>query len=118
MKKNAYIEKLEQTEGVLSVMKFHRFQNNLMKYLDEKNFSRVYEVGLVGASGKAIWEEVVYETKQKFYLDVTFSNSEEDFGLTIYYRPEKFQELIYFTTQLLKPFKDARDNNTTAEGEN
>lgn len=117
-KKNSYIEKLEQVDGVFSIMKFHKFQNNLIKYLDEKNFQRVYEVSIVPFNGKATWEEVVYETKQKFYLDVLYSNSDDDYSLTIYYRPEGFQELIYLTTQLLKPFKDGTNNNPTTTGEN
>ena len=116
MNKNSYIIRLEQTEGVFSVMKFHKFQNNLIKFLDDKKMQRVYEVGNVPANGKASWEQVIFETKQKFYLDVNYFKTDEEYGLTIYYKPEQFQELIYFTTQLLKPFKDATNNSGTTEG--
>ena len=120
MVKPEYISNLEQREGIFSEMDFHRFTSNLIKYLDTKNIKRVYERGVVSNSGKASWVEVIFLTQQKFYLYVLCSpvNGEDEFTLTIYYKPEQFQELIFFTTQLLKPFKDGTINDGTTEAEN
>jgi hypothetical protein len=110
-----FINQLEKKEGIFSLLDFHRYPDDLIKYLDEKKLKRVYERGVVSNRGKAKWEEVIYETAQKFYLQVNTINvnGEDEFGLTIYYKPEQFKELVFLTTQLLKPFKDGTDNNGT-----
>jgi hypothetical protein len=118
--KPEFISQLEIKEGVFSLLDFHRYQDNLIKYLDEKKLKRVFEKGVVSNRGKAKWEEVIFETAQKFYFQVNTINvnGEDEFGLTIYYKPEQFNELIFLTTQLLKPFKDGTDNNGTTQTEN
>jgi len=120
MNKPQYIGKIEEKEGVLSLLDFHRYSGNLFQYLDEKKLTRVFERGVVSNKGRAKWEEVIFQTAQNFYFHVRayIVNGEEEYGLTIYYKPEQFKELIYLTTQLFKQFKDATDNNTTIKGEN
>lgn len=119
MGKPEYIKRLEDVEGVFSEMDFHRYSANLIKYLDEKILTRVYERGVVSSSGKASWAEVIFQSKQKFYLFVECLqvNKEDEYTLTIYYKPEQFQELLYFTTQLLKPFKDGTINDRATQTE-
>lgn len=118
--KSDFINQLELKEGVFSLLDFHRYQDNLIKYLDEKKLKRVYEKGVVSNRGKAKWEEVIFETAQKFYFQVNTINvnGDDEYGLTIYYKPEQFNELIFLTTQLLKPFKDGAINNGTTQAEN
>ena len=119
VEKPDYIQFIELQDGVFSIMKFHQFDNTILKYLDSKSFDRVYEVGLVSKTGKARWSEVIYKTKQEFFLHLKSDNEEvESFWLNIYYKPDKRNELILFTTQILKPFKDGAINNTTTQAEN
>lgn len=112
-----YIINVEKQEGILSIMKFHSFDEYALKFLDEKKYERVFEEGSVKTSGKAKWNEIIYKTTQSFFLHF-FSNSEDDeqYWLNIYYKPEKRNELIFFTTQILKPIKDGATNNTTTQG--
>jgi hypothetical protein len=111
-----YIQYLELQDGVFSIMKFHNFEKEIIEYLDEKSFDRVYEVGLVSKSGKARWSEVIYKTKQGFFFHLNSNNEEEEtFSLTIYYKPENRNELLLLTTQILKPFKDGAIINTATE---
>lgn len=118
--KPEYIKKLEDNEGIFSILDFHRYSDNLIKYLDIKKLKRVYERGVVSNRGKAKWEEVIFETAQKFYFQVNTINvnGEDEYGLTIYYKPEQFNELIFLTTQILKPFKDGTTNDGTIKTEN
>lgn len=116
--KPKYVEHLETQEGVFSCLEFHRYPYGLIQYLDEKKFTRVFERGVVSSRGKARWIEVVYRTNQKFYFHVNSANQEEDeCELTIYYKPEQFSELIFLTTQVLKPYKEAKINQETIETE-
>ena len=115
-----YIINSEKTEGIYSVMVFHLFDPSIIKYLDEKNYQRVYEEGRVKNSGKAKWIEIIFKTQQPFYLHI-INNMEEDdeqYWLNIYYKAENRKELLFFTTQILKPFKDGTNNNTTTQGQN
>lgn len=114
-----FIQYMELQEGVFSIMKFHQFDKEIIKYLDGKSFERVYEVGIVNRNGKARWSEVIYKTKQSFYFHLVSNNSEEEsYHLNIYYKPDKRNELVLLTTQILKPFKDGTIDNTTTKAEN
>jgi len=116
MVKPEFIQYLELQEGVFSVMKFHRFDKNILKYFDEKKYDRVFEIGVVNVTGKARWDEVIYKTKQEFYLGFKSTDDGEFYILDIYYKPENYKELLFFINQLLKPFKDGTINDTTTQG--
>lgn len=112
-----YIVNVEKEEGILSIMRFHMFDGYALKFLDEKKYERVFEEGTVKTSGKAKWSEVIYKTTQSFFLHFLMDDEDdEQYWLNIYYKPEKRNELIFFTTQVLKPIKDGTINNTTTEG--
>ena len=114
-----FIVNLERTQDVFSIMKFHKFENGIIKYLDDKNYARVFEEGQVKTSGKAKWVEVIFKTAQPFYLHfINDTEDDEQYWLNIYYKAENRKELIFFISQILKPFKDGTTNNTTAQGEN
>lgn len=117
MVKPDFIQFIELQEGVFSVMKFHRFDIDVVKYFDDKQLQRVYELGFVPITGKAKWEEVIFKSKQEFYLHFKLTE-ENDYKLDIYYKPEKRNELLFFTSRLLKPYIDGTTNNTTTEAEN
>lgn len=118
MVKPDYIQYLELQEGVFSIMKFHRFDKSILKYFDEKKYDRVFENGVVNVTGKARWEEVIFKTKQEFYLSFKSLEDGEEYLLDIYYKPEKRNELLFFTNQLLKPFRDGTIDNRTTQTEN
>jgi hypothetical protein len=46
------------------------------------------------------------------------TEDDEQYWLNIYYKPDRRNELIFFTTQVLKPIKDGTNNDTTTEGQN
>lgn len=113
-----YIQFIEVQDGVFSVMKFHKFGQEIIKYLDDKNFTRVYEVSIVSKVGKAKWSEVIFKTKQDFYLHLVNDTDDEEYSLNIYYKADKRNELLFLTSQILKPFKDGIINNTGTQEEN
>lgn len=114
-----FIQFIELQDGVFSVMKFHQFDNEIIKYLDSTSFERVYELGVVNKSGKAKWVEVIYKTKQSFYFHLKSNEEEQElFWLNIYYKPQNRNELLILTTQILKPFKDGAIDNGTIKTEN
>ena len=117
--KPGYIIDLENKEGVFSIMRFHKFDSFVIKYLDDKKTLRVFEEGYVKSSGKAKWVEVIFKTAQPFYLHFINDNEDdEQYWLNIYYKAENRNELLFFTTQVLKPIKDGTTNNGTTETEN
>ena len=118
MVKPEYIQYLELQEGVFSLMKFHTFESAILKYFDDKKYDRVFEYGVVSSNGKAKWEEVIFKTKQEFYLSFKSMGLGDEYLLDIYYKPEKRNELLFFTNQLLKPFKDGTTNNRPTQTEN
>ena len=63
-------------------------------------------------------KEVIFKTKQEFYLEFKISEDEEEYLLDIYYKPDKRNELLFFTNQVLKPFKDGTVNDGTTQTEN
>jgi hypothetical protein len=119
MVKPKYIDFIEKDSGIFSTMIFHKFSKDIVKYLDEKSFTRVYEVGTVQKTGKASWDEIIYKTKQDFFIHVGEYDKEYDsYCLNIYYRTEQKNELLFFTNQILKPFNNGTIDNTAVTTEN
>jgi hypothetical protein len=119
MEKPNYIEYLELQEGILSKMTFPKFSNEIIKYFDDKKIMRVFESGIVNGKGKARWDEVIYKTKHGFYIYFKSNREDsEEYFLDIYYKPETRAELLFFTTNILKPFKDGTINDGTVTEQN
>lgn len=114
-----YIESLEETEGVFSIMKFHHFKTDIFKFFDDKKIPKVFERSYIHLDGSAEWMELIYKTQQSFYLYLNNkSEVETNWELIIYYKPENLNELIIFIRQVLKQLRDDTINNGRTQTEN
>lgn len=105
MLKPEYIIEVEKTEGIFSVMNFHVFRNEVYNYLNDKNLEKVFERSHVNLDGNAVWDEIIYKT-EPFYLHVeNKSHDVPEWYITIYYKPDKFNEVIIFIRQSLKQLR-------------
>jgi hypothetical protein len=105
--KPQYISQLEtaETANVFSVMNFHVFRSDISKFFEEKKLLKIYERSHVKFDGNAVWDEILYRT-DPFYLHI--ENKSEDIPewyATIYYKPEKFNEVLIFIRQTLKQLR-------------
>lgn len=111
MTKPEYIIEVEKERGIFSIMNFHVFRNEVFKYLDEKNLSKVFERSHVNLDGNAVWDEIIYETDPFFLHVENKSNDVPEWYITIYYKPEKFNEVIIFIRQSLKQLRYGTADN-------
>ena len=111
-----YIINLEnKLSDFFSVMNFHFFSGDGKKFFENKKLDCVYENGTVNVDGKYTWIEIIYKTKQNFYIYVKniIDGDNSKSLLTIYYKTEQHNELIFFINQIIKQFRDATTNNRT-----
>jgi len=116
MNKPEYIQNLETKDNFFSIMTCHILKGNFLTYLNEKKLTRVYEKSFVREDGTIMFEEVIFKSQQNFYLSLgirTIPQSETIYNLTIYYKPEQYNELYLFLSQLLKQYRNATTNNRT-----
>ena len=116
MKKPEYIQNLESKDNFFSVMLCHELKGEFLKFLSERKLTRVYEKSSMTEMGFTKFEEVIFKSQQNFYLCVEINDipqSETIHYLTIYYKPEQYNELFLFLSQLLKQYKNATTNNRT-----
>jgi hypothetical protein len=111
-----YIEKIEDKDGVLSIMKIDSIKDGVIEFLDKKT-TRVWENGSVDILGKIMWEEVIYKTNQGFFMCVK-KIDEDNITLTIYYKSEQLNELKIFINQTNKQLRNGTIDNRTTKGEN
>jgi hypothetical protein len=111
MVKPEYIKEIEKTEGILSVMNFHVFRNEVFRFLDDKKLNKVYERSHVELDGNAIWDEIIYQTDPFFLHVENKSDDMPEWYITIYYKPEKFNEVIIFIRQSLKQLRYGKTDN-------
>lgn len=119
MKKPIYIKNIEKTEGVFSVMNFHKFRTNMYKIFEEKKTTKVFEKSYIHIDGSFEWVELIYKTNQNFYLHML--NDTEDktmWSITIYYKPENLNELLIFIRQVLKQLRDESIDSGRIKTEN
>jgi hypothetical protein len=119
MKKPKYIKNIEKTEGIFSIMNFHKFRTEMYKMFEEKKTPKVFEKSFIHIDGSFEWVELIYKTQQNFYLHmVNESEDETIWSLTIYYKPENLNELVIFIRQVLKQLRDDTINNGRTKAEN
>jgi hypothetical protein len=112
MKTPKLINALEKVGGVFSETNYGLCNGNLAEYLNGKKLERVFEKGDLNQRGKLSFDEIIYKSRQDFYLYIKLvPGIDEVWSLTIYYKPEQQNELVLFITQLLKPFINATNNN-------
>jgi hypothetical protein len=111
-----YIEKFEEKNGVLSIMKIDSIKEGVIEFLDKKTI-RVWENGSFDVSAKIFWEEVIYKTNQGFFMYVK-KTSIDNFNLTIYYKSEQLNELKIFINQTNKQLRNGTIDNRTTKTEN
>jgi hypothetical protein len=110
MDKPEYIQNLESKEDILSVIFCPELKGDFLKFLGDKKLRRVYETSSIDSQGLIKFDEVILKSQQGFYLCVknkTQINYEPKFNLTIYYKIEQYNELVLFSSQLLKQYKNA-----------
>jgi hypothetical protein len=109
--KKEYIKEIEKKTGILSILKFPAFETNLMDFMKNKKMNIVFRESSLTESGVIEDLGVIYETQQSFFLVAEkFMHS---YFLTIYYKPEQYNELKLFVNQLNKQYKNGTINNTT-----
>jgi len=116
MNKPEYIQILESNDGIFSVMDCPDLEREFLKYLSEKKLTRVYEKSSIDESGYIKVEEVIFKTQQNFFLFLKIREIPQSptiLYLTIYYKPEQYNELYLFISQILKQYKNATTNNRT-----
>jgi hypothetical protein len=106
-RKNDYIKSIEQRDGIFSFLELSFFKGDPNKYFNSKKNKSVFENTKMNTIGKLITTEVVYETAQKFLIQIEL----EIPLVTIYYKPEQQKELLFFINQTFKGYKDDTTNN-------
>lgn len=109
--KPEYIKELEKQDGIFSIMNFHPFRSEVYRFFEEKKLSKVYEKSHVNLDGNAVWDEMIYQT-EPFYLHIENRSSDiPEWYITIYYKPEKFNEVLIFIRQSLKQLRYGTADN-------
>lgn len=117
--KPEYIKRLEQEEGIFSLMGFKVIKEDQFNIIDSK-LETVWSISSY-VDGDILWEKKIFKTKQNFYivavhdtspLPPNFTNRQNIWFISIYYRQEQFNELILFIKSLSKELENARTNNT------
>lgn len=117
MKTPKYIEKIEEGDGIMSLMEIHSIREDIIVFLDKK-LLRVWERGFSDRNNKIIWEDVIYKTNQKFFIHVSTPLLMGAPSMTIYYKSEQLNELKIFINQLNKQIRNGTTDNATIKGEN
>lgn len=103
--KPKYIEKLEEENGIFSIVKFEYFNGKSSDFFKNKKFKIVYSESVPDDVLILKYEKIIYETEQKFYLYVENGDSSDVWFLTIYYNPSQYSELRFFINQLNKQYE-------------
>lgn len=106
--KPEYIKRLEQEEGIFSLMGFKVIKEDQFNIIDSK-LETVWSISSY-VDGDILWEKKIFKTKQNFYIVAV--NDTSMWFLSIYYRQEQLNELILFIKSLSKELENARTNNT------
>lgn len=96
-----YLEELKAKDGVYSVLSYNEKDQNFINALLKKTFKIVWSHSEIKDKGKPAFIEILFETSQPFYLYVK-QKSMDVWSMNIYYKPEKYKELLFFINQLEK----------------
>jgi hypothetical protein len=107
-KKPEYIVKKENNNEIFSIMNFHNFEGKFLDFLKTKKLKLVYQESIIDSIGIIKNIDTIYETEQKFYLHVEDIDKGDKWSLTIYYNPDHYNELRFFTNQLNKQYEKTK----------
>lgn len=100
MEKPQIIKSLENELGVYSIITLRKFDEKQVEKLTHKKFQIIYSSAEM-VDKKTYYKELVLETPQPFFLHLK-KIEDEGWAFNIYYKPEKYKELIFFINQLEK----------------
>ena len=112
-----YIKRIEDKDGVMSLMEIHSIREDIVDFLDKK-LIRVWEQGFFDNNNKISWEDVIYKTNQRFFIRVLNSEVFGSPSMTIYYKSEQLNELKIFINQLNKQIRNGTTDNGATKGKN
>jgi hypothetical protein len=100
MKKPEYIENLEKINGIYSVTEMDVLLESINILDTNKNITTVYVESNFSNDNKNIITKKIYKTTGGFYI--YWEKGIEWYFLSVYYKPEKMQEILIFLRQLNK----------------
>lgn len=112
-----YIKIIEDKYGIMSLMEIHSIRQDIVDFLDKKVL-RVWQRGFSDKNNKITWEDVIYETNQKFFIHVSIPTLMGPPSMTIYYKSEQLNELKIFINQLNKQIRNGTTDDGTIKGKN
>lgn len=115
VKTNKYLEKLEKSDGILSVVLIENTSNFYSSLLMKMKFPIVYEELVLKTDGNYEYNNIILKTPQNFFINLSKSELVDDWSVNIYYKAESNKELKFFINNLKKQIKNESNNNTRTE---
>jgi len=112
VKSNSYIEKVQETLGILSKIHVSNQSNKFLVAIRKLKFPIVYEEVSLSNEGVYEYHNQIFKTPQGFFIDLDKSPDNEDWIVTIYYRAENNKELKFFLNNLKKQVINGTDYNS------
>jgi hypothetical protein len=100
MKKIKYIRELEKINGIYSVIELEKPLMSVSDLESNKNLLTVYVESKFSEDNKNHITKKLYKTTAGFYI--YWERPIELYFLSVYYKPEKMQEILIFLRQLNK----------------
>lgn len=101
MSKPEYIKKIENTEGILSVVKLRDSVESVSKIDNNKNLTLVY-VESEFYDNRPKFNSKLYKTSTGFYIYWKRHSAVDKYEIEIYHKPENMNEVTIFLSQLNK----------------
>jgi hypothetical protein len=102
MIKPEYIENLEKIEGIYSVIEMETPLKSITVLDSNKNLETVYVESKFSEDNKNIINKKLYKTTGEFYICWEKGKGIDMYYLSVYYKPEKIQQILIFLRQLNK----------------
>lgn len=109
---NRFIEKTEQSLGIFSSVEIYDLPVEIKEFLSKKSVELVYIENELNLTNDLIWKNLVYKTKQNFYLYLSKKENDKC-TVIVYYQASQSDELKIFIKLLLKEFNHGTINNRT-----
>ena len=100
MIKPEYIENLEKIDGIYSVIEMETPLKSITALDSNKNLETVYVESMFSEDNKNIINKKLYKTTGEFYI--CWEKFTDMYFLSVYFKPEKIQQILIFLRQLNK----------------